>query len=149
MLSDFEYVQTSLELNLFFMRIMKEHSFFLESAFPQKNFNLIQQADNFKNQFACLLTEAVRISDGTVSPEFLKSGEVVTNLTLEAERLTEFYTGQQLFTDITRMELSMGGGGDPPLATLVDMVNRLNEQAIDSVQGLINFKTNLLNVNGS
>jgi hypothetical protein len=145
MLADFEYVQMSLELNLFFLRIMKEHSFFLEAAFPQKNYNLIQQADMFKNQFACLLTEAVRITDGILTSEFLKSGEIVTDLTLEAERLTEFYSGLPLYTEITQMELSMGGGGDPPLATLVDRVNRLNEQAIDSVQGLINFKTNLLN----
>ncbi|HEX2953430.1 MAG TPA: DUF2935 domain-containing protein, partial [Bacillota bacterium] len=118
---------------------------FLESSFPPKNADLIQQADMFKNQFACLLTEAVRMTDGILSPEFLRSGEVVTDLTLEAERLTEFYTCVPLFTEITQMELSIGGGGDPPLATMVDMVNRLNQQAIVAVRGLIDYKVVLLN----
>ena len=32
-----DYVRLSLELHLFFDRIMKEHSFFLETAFTDKN----------------------------------------------------------------------------------------------------------------
>ena len=32
-----EYIRLSLELHLFFDRIMKEHSFFLETGFTEKN----------------------------------------------------------------------------------------------------------------
>ena len=35
-----EYIRLSLELHLFFDRIMKEHSFFLEVAFLEKDNNL-------------------------------------------------------------------------------------------------------------
>ena len=35
-----DYIRNSLELHLFFDRIMKEHSLFLESAFTEKNNNL-------------------------------------------------------------------------------------------------------------
>jgi hypothetical protein len=44
MFSDREFVKQSLELNLFFARIAKEHSFFIEVAIPWKNSNLIQEA---------------------------------------------------------------------------------------------------------
>ena len=35
-LSPAQFVQQSLDLHLFFLRIMKEHSFFLEAAFVAK-----------------------------------------------------------------------------------------------------------------
>lgn len=40
MLSTKEFIRQSLELNLFFIRIMKEHAFFLEAGFTPKNTNL-------------------------------------------------------------------------------------------------------------
>ena len=40
MLSSSEFIQQSLELHLFFARIMKEHSFFLASRFYTKGFKL-------------------------------------------------------------------------------------------------------------
>lgn len=145
MLSDSDYVRMSLELNLFFMRIAKEHSFFIEVAIPPKNQDLIQEADQFRNQFACLLTEAIRIADCVLSPEFLQSGQIVTNLTLDSERISEFYSGYPLDTEITRMELAMVGGGDQPLAPMVVQVDQLNRQAMAATRGLIEYKARLLN----
>lgn len=42
-----DYIRLSLELHLFFGRIMKEHSLFLETAFMEKDSNLKQIARNF------------------------------------------------------------------------------------------------------
>lgn len=145
MLSDRDFVRQSLELNLFFLRIMKEHSFFLEAAFPCKDSNMIQQAENFKNQLTIVLSEAVRLADGVLSPGFLTDGEMVTPYTLDAERVTEFYTGISLNTDITRAELSLGGNDNSNIMPLVEPVTRLNQQAINATQGLIAFKTTILN----
>jgi hypothetical protein len=43
---------------------MKEHSFFLEAGFTQKDSNYIHQADNFRMEFDKLLAEAVSLSNG-------------------------------------------------------------------------------------
>ncbi len=145
MLPDHEYVRQSLELNLFFLRILKEHSFFIEAAFPSKNSDLIQQAERFKDHFTMLLWEAVQLSDGVLSQNFLADGEIVTRYTLEAERVTEFLTGVCLNTGITSAEMAMGGSLNPNWATLAEQVNRLNQQAISATQGLIDFKVRLLN----
>lgn len=40
MINDQRYVILSLELHLFFARIMKEHSLFLEAGFTPKDFSL-------------------------------------------------------------------------------------------------------------
>ncbi|HEX2936019.1 MAG TPA: DUF2935 domain-containing protein [Bacteroidales bacterium] len=144
-MSDRDYVRQSLELDLFFLRIMKEHSFFIEVAFPAKDSNMIQQAEMFKNQYTMLLGEAVQLANGILPTDFLTDGEIVTRYTLDAERVTEFYTGVSLNTNITSAEMSLGGNANPNLITLVERVARLNQQAIFTTQGLIGFKTMILN----
>lgn len=61
------YIALSLETHLFFSRIMKEHSLFLEAGFPCKDNGWINQADYFRQQFEELLSEVVKISSGRVN----------------------------------------------------------------------------------
>ena len=98
-----------------------------------------------KNQLTMLLSEAVRLADGVLSREFLTDGEIVTPFTLEAERITEFYTGVSLNTDITRAELALKGNDSHQIQSLVEPVFQLNRQAIAATQALIDFKTAILN----
>ena len=51
MLSDIGFIRQSLELNLFFLRIAKEHSIFLEAAFVPRDFCMAERADRFKREF--------------------------------------------------------------------------------------------------
>ena len=51
MINDQRYVILSLELHLFFARIMKEHSLFLESGFVTKDSKLELEADHYKREF--------------------------------------------------------------------------------------------------
>lgn len=106
---------------------------------------MIQQAEMLKNQLTMLLSEAVRLADGVLSREFLTDGEIVTPFTLEAERITEFYTGVSLNTDITRAELALKGNDSHQIQSLVEPVFQLNRQAIAATQALIDFKTAILN----
>ena len=137
-----EFVQESLDINLFFLRIMKEHSFFLEAAFVPKNRDLIERADKFRNIFEDLLEEAAKLADCNVSKAVLKSGEIVTDKTIEAEEKTEFLSGIPFNTCLTRREKMLSPGpGDPELARKVE---EFNERVIDATKGLINLKTEVL-----
>lgn len=93
MLSKQEFINQSLELNLFFLRIMREHSIFIEAALPPKNKDLISQADAFKNEFTTLLSRAILLSDGVIPFETLDSNEIITKYTMDAEKATQFATG--------------------------------------------------------
>ena len=66
-----KYVILSLELHLFFARIMKEHSLFLEAGFTPKDISFAQKAERYKNGFERLLMSAVRLSNGVISQEVL------------------------------------------------------------------------------
>lgn len=45
------YVTSSLEVHLFFGRIMKEHSLFLMAGFPSGEKEMISRADWFRQEF--------------------------------------------------------------------------------------------------
>jgi hypothetical protein len=47
MISRDEYIRLSLELNLFFARIAKEHSIFIEAAFMAKDADLAREANHY------------------------------------------------------------------------------------------------------
>ncbi|MCT8978128.1 DUF2935 domain-containing protein [Clostridium sp. CX1] len=145
MLSNSEFVRQSLELNLFFMRIAKEHSIFLEAAFTTRDQQYIEQSEALKNIFSQLLVETIRMSEGIISPEVANSGELVTDLTLDAERETQFYTNIKVNPNITRMEasLAMSSPGQISMNT-VRMVENLNNRAIRAAQQIAGFKSNIL-----
>ncbi|KJR46593.1 hypothetical protein UF75_2998 [Desulfosporosinus sp. I2] len=144
MLSNEVYIRQSLELNLFFMRIAKEHAIFLESAFSPHNQSLAQQADTLKCEFTNLLAEAIMLAEGIISPEVLRSGEFVTKYTLDSERVTEFYTGIQIDSSLTNRELSLGHTLNPVASPLLDQVSTLNQKAIIATNVLADYKSKLL-----
>jgi len=143
MLTSAEFVQESLDLNLFFLRIMKEHSFFLEAGFVCKDKRLIARADRFRREFNKLLTEAVNLANRNVSRAVLESGEIVTDKTIRAERKTQKFTGIHFDIALTARERRLkAGAGDP---ALVKKVSRLNRRAIKLTRKLVKFKTLVLN----
>jgi len=145
MLSDQEYVRESLELNLFFMRIAKEHSFFMESSLGPRDQALIEQAECLKNEFTMLLQEAIGLADGVISPTTLASGELVTKHTIESEKVSQFYSGIALDSKLTSFELSLNANPNPVVTpTLVDQVYSLNQRAIHATTILAGYKSRLL-----
>lgn len=81
---------------------MKEHSFFLEAGFTQKNSNFIDEADDFRRAFDRFLADVISLSNGVVSPSVLQSGEVITPFTLKAERASAYFTGINIWRVLCR-----------------------------------------------
>lgn len=139
------YVRQSLELHLFFSRIMKEHSFFLQLGFMPRDISFTQRANELRMGFDELLRYVVLLSDGIVSNNALRSGEVITPFTLEAEKLSEFYTGIDIPTDITRAEAELVGAYNGTSKGLLrDNVSRINSRAIRLISELIVFNATVL-----
>lgn len=139
-----DYVRLSLELHLFFDRIMKEHSLFLETAVMEKDKELNQIANNFKKVFENTLEKIVSLADGNVSQKFLASNEIVTNNTLEAEKQTSNLSGVNINTNITMKEANLRSGNVNKSQELVNAISMLNRQTLPMIQNLINFKNNIL-----
>lgn len=145
MISQKEFITMSLDLNLFFLRIMKEHSFFLEIGFTPKDKNLAEQAGMFRQGFEQLLSEATALANGNVSANALSSRQITTQYTLEAERLTNFYTGVPFNFDLTRREeaLQPAGFGNPG-TRMEEAVESLDRRAYQMTAELANFKERVL-----
>lgn len=139
------FVRQSIDIHLFFARIMKEHSFFLQLGFTPRDIDFAQQADEFRMAFDELLRETICLSNGSVSPDVLKSGEILTPYTLEAEMLSSYLTGIPIPTDLTQAESMLSVqemlGFNPLLERRVFM---LNQKAIGLISALINFKKAIL-----
>ena len=135
------YVTSSLEVHLFFARIMKEHSLFLMAGFPSSEKELISRADWFRQEFEKALEMAVQLADGRISEDVLHFGEVVTDFTEIAECQTQRLSGIPIDMDITRAEEKLRGGmWDNFCRQTVMQVNNLNRRILSLLNGLIPFK---------
>lgn len=159
------FVNQSIQLNLFFLRIVKEHLIFIKASLTPKDINYGRQADMLRREVERLLMETVRLSQGVIRPNQLNSGEFVTKYTLDAEKATQFYTGIEIDTNITQMELNLAGNDLPitediPPDNIPDdapFLSNFNEQAssqdiftlnrriIPVIREVIAFKQTLIN----
>lgn len=138
------YITKSLELHLFFGRIMKEHSLFLKAGFTPVNSNFSAKAEYYKNEFEKLLSCAVALSNGIISNNVLNSGEIVTEFTLTAERQTEKLTGIPINRNITQKELLLNNCSCNVIPNRFAQVRILNRTALRLLNGLITLKEEIL-----
>ena len=138
-----EYINRSLELHLFFDRIMKEHSIFLSASFMEKDKELKEIANDFQKYFSDILESVTDIANGNISNNLIESGEFVTNNTLEAEDKTSKLSGIDINTDITKKQLELRSGDVDN--DLVDKIRSINKKTLPAIANLIHFKNDILN----
>lgn len=142
------FLVESLELHLFFARIMKEHAFFLAAGFlpPQKT--SAGEAERFLRRWESVLSRAIELSNQVVRCCVLTSGEVVTEFTDKAEAQSQRLTGIPLnrrLTERTQCLSCWDGKADwHPTSEQFHKVCRLNRDALALVQSFIRFKEQLL-----
>lgn len=145
MLTRAEYIRKSLEANLFFQRIMKEHLLFIETDLQPVEAVNIEEAKILKDSFEELLTETVTYANGIVSENALRSNEFVTPYTLRAEEVYKTLTGASINTAITRAELALTGN---PCSCYPDWLEQvvcdLNARSLNLLNDVINFQNKLI-----
>lgn len=140
-----DYISLSLELHLFFARIMKEHSLFLEAGFLLPNEAHRQKAERLKQQFEALLNDVVLLSDGMIRGDVLTSGEIVTDFTLEAERKTRRLTDISINTTITTNSRNLSCRTSQRASSCCEReIRNINRRAIRLLREIIAFKESIL-----
>ena len=141
MLSRKDYIKTSLELNLFFGRIMKEHMIFMEVGLLIIDSSLILEGDQLKSSFEKILLETIALSKGAISQKVLESEELVTPLTLNSETITQDNTGICINKEITLAELELKSNPSFNFTPELERkINNINQRAINLVIEVINIK---------
>ncbi len=138
----------SLELHLFFARIMKEHALFLKVGFLPPNADLAREGECFLRQFEQLLSRTISLSNHVVGSSVLHSGEVFTEFTDLAERQTQRLTGTFINNELTDREMRLNGrnkGEELHISHhLLRQVQQLNRDGLNLVNRLIDYKERLL-----
>ena len=137
------YITESLELHLFFGRIMKEHSLFLKAGFTPAGASFAARADFFRNEFEKLLDRTVFLSSGLISEKVLCSGELVTEFTADAEGQTQRLTGIPINQGITCRTQKLSGC-ECRKADIRCQIKSLNQAALRLLCGLIALKEEIL-----
>ncbi len=140
-----KYVRASLETHLFFGRIMKEHALFLQAGFPAGETGYRNKANWYREEFEKALWQTVRLSDGMVGKDVLRSGEVFTEFTVMAEQQTGRLTKIPVDFRITQAEERLRAGcakcADERMAW---RIGQLNQHVLHLLSGLIMFKKQIL-----
>ena len=100
--------------------------FFLEVGLYLRDEKFTRQADELRIALKNFWQIVLHWLTGVISKTSIKSGEFVTQYTLEAEKLTEFYTGIPFKTKITQAEKNLMAGSDfhPLMERKVFALNR-------------------------
>ncbi len=138
------YLSLSLELHLFFDRIMKEHAIFIEASLPDKDKKIKRIANNFQMAFSNVLSKAINLANDNVSESFLTSNEMITKNTLVAEEKTTNLTGIKIQTDLTVKEQAIKARNQNSSVNIRE-VQSLNSQTIPILNNYISFQNQLLN----
>ncbi len=139
------YIESSLELHLFFDRIMKEHSFFIEVAFTEKNDNLKKVANNFQMAFSNIQNRIINLANGNINTNTLMANDIVTNNTLNAERKTSELSGVNIDQNLTIKEMNLKPGNISVSEMLLNNIHTINRETLSLIEQLIQFKTDILN----
>ncbi|MEA4902631.1 DUF2935 domain-containing protein [Desulfitobacterium sp.] len=136
------YIQKSLELNLFWIRIIKEHFIFMQANLMCQDVPYIQQTEEFKSQFEGFLHETICLANGLIGSEVLLSGELLTDKTLSAERKTVELTGIKIGIPITVEECNLTPGTLPMPGLSPELaanISSLNERIITCACSVAEF----------
>lgn len=141
-----DYIVKSLELHMFFGRIMKEHALFLRAGFTPADPSYSAKAEYYKQEFENLLCRAVTLGNGVIRESVVRSGELVTEFTALAEKQTGDFTGISINEEITEKELHLHAAhGEQHIEREMRCrVKQLNQRALELLNGLISFKETVL-----
>lgn len=117
-----DFTKESLETNLFFLRIMKEHLTFAAGALTLRDYNMINPLMDLIKSYDQLLINTISMANGSLSPQSLQAGDIITPYTLSTEVKTQNLIGLPINTEVTKLE-----------AVLINKPytgNRVNEQAV-------------------
>ena len=140
-----DFVTMSLDLNLFFLRIMKEHALFLELGFTPRDSDIAEEVSALRMVFEQLLDEATELAHGNVSRQAIESQQFITQYTMQAERVTQFYTDVPINMQITQKESAIESQNHgAPAHDIIRAVEMLDRKAYRATAALAEFKSKIL-----
>lgn len=151
MLSTEDYIRLSIQYNLFWIRIMKEHAIFIEATMPPPGQQYALRAARFRQNYDHLMRTTIRLSNGVLQANVLHSDQFYTQYTEKAERQTQIYTGIYIDSGLTQMEYNIEPHNPSFVVTpsMEQSVRALNGNLLKLTDSFVQFKAELLDLRTS
>ena len=146
LLSGKNFIKNSLEENLFYQRIMKEHLLLIETHLPCEKTAYIAEAKVLKLSFERLLGETVLISKDIINCKEIDCSDIVTKYTLAAEKLTSELTGVSINFEITKATLELDEYCAEYSDSLYSKIMDINKRSLNIIKEVIDFKKRVLSL---
>lgn len=131
MLDDISFVGQSVNINLYFLRTLREFCATIQLASLESNSEYSDRAMAIALRCEELGRLLVEYSNGNVSQKALDYQIFVTEFTLPIEKLTEKLFSIKIATDITEEEMNLTAGVPTiPSLEVVDNIMKFNEEAL-------------------
>lgn len=130
----------ALKINLFFLRIMKEHALFIMLGLPPKEKHLIDEAKSFNEVFDSLLLKVIGVSKGYITFDDI----YITAFTKKAEEKTASLTGANINIALTTEEKKSVNTTKTNFNELDPLITNLNNEILFHLNKFIEFKAMIL-----
>lgn len=146
MLSTEDYIWLSIQYNLFWIRIMKEHAIFIEATIPPPGQQYALLAAQFRQDYDRLMHTTIQLANGLIPANVLHSGQFYTPYTIEAERHAQKSTGIHVDSNLTQLEHCIKPRNlNIAINTYMEQsVCTLNENLLSLTNSFVMFKSELL-----
>lgn len=145
MLNDNQFISESLITNLYYLRTLREYCTRIQVSFQKKAEEYVKKSEELAIRCEEIGNRLVELSDGNIPEDALKSDFIVTQYTLEAEKLTEKLFDVNIKTEITERELNIKPGTPNATPELILEIENINKEIIDLAKDFVEFATSIQN----
>ena len=146
MLSEVNFVQESIAINLYYLRTLREFCLNIQTSLVPFEKGYISKAESIALSCERLGNDITSFASGMVSKEALDYQIYVTQYTLECEKLTEKLFNVDIDTGITEKELQLKSGEPKTVSQeMVDSMKRINAEAFSLADEFSKLCTEIVN----
>ena len=145
MISDNEYITEAIEANLVYNGSMLEFTYSLSFSFLEYNKDIIDEINNYYDNFRKQMIRTIEIADNNISKEFLDSDILYTKYTIPLYKLGEELTSNKGDIGIIESLIKLNPGIVTSNPKLLEKVDNINKDTLNLLTEYRDFITYLAN----
>lgn len=145
MISDNEYITEAIESNLVYNGSMLEFTYSLSFSFLEYNKDIIDEINNYYDNFRKQMIRTIEIADNNISKEFLDSDILYTKYTIPLYKLGEELTSNKGDIGIIESLIKLNPGIVTSNPKLLEKVDNINKDTLNLLTEYRDFITYLAN----
>lgn len=146
MLNNEEYVQQSIDTNLYYLKSLRDFCLNVELSFTENDQGYIKRAKDIADKCQKVGSKLVDLANKRVSKTAIDYQIYITDYSIPSEQLTEKLFGIKLAEEILRREKNFEAGKDiNPSEKTTQEIETINNESLSLVNEFIDLSTEITN----